>query len=163
MCLSEGHGVTTLVILQAMGSISPLDSASEFVELTQQRRIGFYDRVSALHLNLQHAIKNLGTLPEMNGAAIVGKHLRDDAQRCRPGCRGVSRTTRDAAWGHTDRDAAETEKQGRSGNLAAPSAEQRMIDFFVVFRIGTFLSQILITALPSFEAAFSFDGAVHLH
>ena len=60
-------------------------------------------------------------------------------------------TTRDAAWGHTDRDAAETDKQGRRGNLEVPSAEQRMIDFFVVFHIGIFLSQFLITALPSLE------------
>ena len=54
---------------------------------------------------------------------------------------GVQRsfTTRDAAWGHTDRDAAETDKQGRRGNLEVPSAEQPHEFFFVVFRFGKFL------------------------
>ena len=63
---------------------------------------------------------------------------------------GVQRsfTTRDAAWGHTDRDAAETDKQGRRGNLEVPSAEQRMIDFFVVFHIGIFLSQFFDYSTP---------------
>ena len=62
-----------------------------------------------------------------------------------------SSTISDAVWGYTDRDAAEIDKQGRRGNLEVPSAEQRIIDFFVVFRIGIFLSQFLITALPSLE------------
>jgi hypothetical protein len=47
-------------------------------------------------------------------------------------------TIRGAVCGYTNRDAAEIDNQGRRGNLEVPSAEQRMIDFFVVFRIGTF-------------------------